>query len=51
MKYLRRFPFEDVLDAAEIAFSKYSKKDAMDKVGGICYNWAKQRKYDAEQNP
>ena len=51
MKYLRRFPFKDVLDAAELAFSKYPKKDAMDKVGGICYNWAKQREEYAEQNP
>lgn len=50
-KYLKRFPFEDVLEAAEIAFNKYPKKDAMYKVGGICYNWAKQRKEDAEQNP
>ena len=39
-KYLKRFPFEDVLEAAEIAFSKYPKKDAMDKVGGICYNYS-----------
>jgi len=49
-KYLKRFPFEDVIDAAEIAFSKYPKWEAIDKVGGICYNWEKQREYDAEQD-
>lgn len=43
MKYLKRFPFEDVYAAAEIAFQKYYPATAVNKIGGICYNWARKR--------
>lgn len=42
-KYLKRFPFEDVYEAAGIAYTKYNSHTAMQKIGGICYNWSKQR--------
>lgn len=41
--YFKRFPFEDVYAAAEIAFHKYHPSMAVNKIGGICYNWAKKR--------
>lgn len=43
IKYLKRFPFEDIYAAAEIAFEKYHPQSALNKIGGICYNWAKKR--------
>ena len=43
-KYIKRFGFGDVYDACELAFVKYQDiEDAINKVGGICYNWAKKR--------
>ena len=42
--YLKRFSFQEVYDAAEIAVDKYFKDDvesfdnAIHKIGGICYN-------------
>jgi len=42
--YISRFGFSEVYTSAEIAFSKYSDiEDAINKVGGICYNRAKQK--------
>ena len=44
MKYLKRFSFQEVYEATEIAFIKYYKGDnysfnnAFHKIGGICYN-------------
>lgn len=44
LKYLKRFTFEEVYEATEIAFPKYYKEtdssfnDALHKIGGICYN-------------
>lgn len=41
-KYIQRFGFQEVYDAAELAFVKYSNfEDAFHKVGGICFNRAK----------
>jgi len=54
--YLRRFGYEEVEEAIEIAVERYFRDDiesaafAYSKVGGICYNRARQRKYDAEQD-
>lgn len=43
--YLKRFSFEEVYEATEIAFPRYYKtgsvwdfKNALKKIGGICYN-------------
>lgn len=42
--YINRFGFTEVYAAAEIAFSRYNgHSDAIDKIGGICYNREKQR--------
>lgn len=42
--YIRRFGFSEVYDAAEIAFCKYGDfEDAFRKIGGICFNRAKQK--------
>lgn len=47
--YLQRFGFSSVYEATEIAFAKYFVGDghsfglAVKKIGGVCYNKAKQR--------
>lgn len=47
--YLQRFGFSNVYEATEIAFAKYFVGDAhsfglaVKKIGGVCYNKAKQR--------
>lgn len=45
LAYLKRFSFQEVYEATEIAFPKYYRrdsarafKDALSKIGGICYN-------------
>lgn len=50
--YIRRFGFSEVYTATEISLSKYADVEyALDKIGGICYNRAKQREVaNAEQN-
>lgn len=48
-KYIKRFSFQEVIEAIDISFSKYytgSERSwlyAWDKVGGVCYNRRKQR--------
>ena len=43
-KYIRRFGFPEVYDAAMIAFGKYDNWEvAFSKIGGICYNKAKMK--------
>jgi len=37
-KLIKRFGFQEVMEATEISFSKYDKDYAFDKIGGICYN-------------
>lgn len=55
---IKRFGFQEVYTATEIAFSRYYDlanetwfDKALYKIGGICYNRKKQREQDAEQNP
>lgn len=57
MKLIKRFGFDEVYEAADIAFSKYYKEDkestwdfAFDKIGGICYNRKMQQKGGAYYN-
>ena len=45
LKYIKRFSFQEVYDAAEISFLRYLDKEypatfdiAMNKIGGVCYN-------------
>lgn len=43
-KLIKRFGFVAVYEAAETAFTRYQDWEyAFDKIGGICYNWAKQK--------
>ena len=55
-KLIRRFGFQEVYNAAEIAIFKYyngserSWNNAFNKIGGICYNKMKAREQDAEQD-
>lgn len=49
-KLLKRFPFQDVYEAAGIAYTRYDISVAFNKIGGICFNWAKKRmEEDAKQ--
>lgn len=44
IKLIHRFGFSEVYEAAEIAYSKYNSPGyAFSKIGGICYNRAKQK--------
>ena len=46
-KLIKRFGFSEVYDATEISFSKYRDSQfAFNKIGGICYNRAKQKEGD-----
>ena len=52
--YIKRFGFQEVYAAAEIAFVRYNDfETAFQKIGGICYNRAKRREVAAyaEQDP
>lgn len=43
-RYIKRFGFAEVFEATEIAFARYDEPEyALEKIGGICYNRAKQR--------
>lgn len=43
-KLIKRFGFPEVYEAAEISFTKYPNwNNAFRKIGGICYNRAKQK--------
>ena len=55
-KMIKRFGFNEVYTAAEIAIDRYyygdeeSWNEAFNKIGGICYNRKKAREEDAEQD-
>lgn len=42
-KLITRFGFSEVYEATEISFTKYPLTYALSKVGGICYNRARQK--------
>lgn len=47
--YIKRFGFNEVYEAAEIAFTKYPDwENAFSKIGGICFNRVKQRAGDQD---
>lgn len=52
--YIRQFSFQDVFEAVDISFSQYydgtaeSWNNALNKIGGICYNRRKQRENDGD---
>lgn len=47
---IRRFGFQEVVEATEIACDQYDADSWFDKLGGICYNRRKWRQEHAEQN-
>lgn len=55
-KLIKRFSFNEVYEAAEIAITRYfhgtdeSVRETVFKIGGICYNKRKARENDAEQD-
>lgn len=55
-KMIKRFGILEVLEAAELAIGRYyngsfpSWLEALQKMGGICYNRKKEREADAEQD-